>query len=124
MLRSPCSRASASEAAIGGGEERRLTFAAAAPDRADGVDNVAGGQTVAAVIRASPVGQPPIARHSARSSGPGGAMDRAVDAAAAEQALVRRVDDGVDVERGDVGDDDGKRHSAVHPRRRRRASCR
>jgi hypothetical protein len=35
-----------------------------------------------------------------------GTMDRAVDPAAAEQRRVRRIDDGVDRERGDVGDDD------------------
>ena len=38
-------------------------------------------------------------------------MDGAVDAAAAEQRAVGGVDDGVDVERGDVGDED------VEPRR-------
>ncbi len=37
---------------------------------------------------------------------PGGAMDRAVDAAAAEQRPVRRIDDGIDVKRRDVGDAD------------------
>ena len=36
----------------------------------------------------------------------GGAMDRAVDPAAAEKRGVRRVDDGIDLERRDVGDDD------------------
>jgi hypothetical protein len=41
----------------------------------------------------------------------GRAMDRAVDPAAAEQRAVRRVDDGVDRERGDVGNHD------VEPRR-------
>ncbi len=38
--------------------------------------------------------------------GSGGAMDGAVDAAAAEQRAVGGVDDGVDVKRGDVGDVD------------------
>ena len=38
-------------------------------------------------------------------------MDRPVDAAAAEQRRIRRVDDGVDIERRDVGDAD------VEPRR-------
>ena len=33
-------------------------------------------------------------------------MDSAVDAAAAEQRAVGRVDDGLDVERGDVGHHD------------------
>ena len=33
-------------------------------------------------------------------------MDRAIDAAPAEQGRIRRVDDGVNAKRGDVGDDD------------------
>jgi len=42
------------------------------------------------------------------------AVDRAVDPAATQQALVRRVDDGVDGERRDVGldDVDAVRHGA------------
>jgi hypothetical protein len=35
-----------------------------------------------------------------------GAVDRAVDPSAAEQRLVRGVDDGLDVQRRDVGDQD------------------
>ena len=38
--------------------------------------------------------------------GPRGAMDRAIDAAAAEQRGIGGVDDGVNAKRGDVGDDD------------------
>ena len=30
-------------------------------------------------------------------------MNRAIDATAAQQRIVRRIDDGVDVQRGDVG---------------------
>ncbi len=37
---------------------------------------------------------------------PRGAMDRAIDATAAEQSSIRRIDDGVGVERGDVADDE------------------
>ena len=52
-----------------------------------------------------------------------GTMDRAVDPAAAEQRRVRRIDDGVDRERGDVGDDDiqsrrsglGREKWGLHP---------
>jgi hypothetical protein len=33
-------------------------------------------------------------------------MDRAVDAATAQQRTVRRIDDGIDIKRRDVGDDD------------------
>ena len=38
--------------------------------------------------------------------GPGRAMDRAIDAATAEQRSVRGVDDGVNAQGRDVGDDD------------------
>ena len=59
--------------------------------------------------------------------GPGRAMDRAIDAAAAKQRAVRRVDDGVDRKRRDVGDDDveargadfggeeGRGHAPIYP---------
>ena len=40
---------------------------------------------------------------------PGGAVNRAIDAAAAQQRAVRRVDDRIDVERGDV------RHARLDP---------
>ena len=43
-------------------------------------------------------------RYVDNPSGAGGTVNRAVDAAATEQALVGGVDDGVDVERGDVAD--------------------
>ena len=38
--------------------------------------------------------------------GAGGAMDRAVYATAAQQRIVRCVDDGIDLKGRDVGDDD------------------
>ena len=61
------------------------------------------GRRPAPVIFASPVSQPPSVRHSSSSSGPGGAVDRAVDASAAEQARVGGVDDRVRFGvRGDV----------------------
>jgi hypothetical protein len=39
---------------------------------------------------------------------PGGAMDRTVDAASAKQRTIRGVDDGVNAQAGNVGDDDFK----------------
>ena len=71
-------------------------MAAAVPDGADGVDDVfrAGGRS-RLVMRASPVGQPPSVRHSARVRA-GRPVDRAVHAAAAEEGAVGGVDDGVD----------------------------
>jgi hypothetical protein len=37
--------------------------------------------------------------------GPGRAMDRTIDAATAEQRGIRRVDDGINAQARDVGDD-------------------
>src|SRR6516164_2524106 len=92
--------------AITGREQVVLALAAAAPHRADGVDDVLsfeaiaagdlGGTGVAAAERAT----------FGEKLGPGGAMDGAVDAAAAEQRSVGSVDDGPDIERGDVRDAD------------------
>jgi hypothetical protein len=44
----------------------------------------------------------------------GGAMNRPVDATAAEQRAVGGIDDGVDVQRGDVGDDDLEARPRTH----------
>ena len=94
---------------------RRL---AALPDRADGVDDMAGLEAIAA----RDLGLAGLAAAERAAFGeqlrPGGAMDGAVDAAAAEQGGVGRVDDGVDVERGDVGleDLDAVRHGCPPPR--------
>jgi hypothetical protein len=98
--------------AIAGGEQIVLVRPAAVPHRADGVDDV--------------LSLEPKARRDFRRAGvatakpaallqqlrPGGAMDGAVDAAAAEQRAVRRVDDGVDVERRDVGHADFEQRRA------------
>jgi len=43
---------------------------------------------------------------SVEEPGPGGPVDRAIHATAAEQGCIRRVDDGVNAQGGDVGDDD------------------
>jgi hypothetical protein len=45
---------------------------------------------------------------------PGTAMDGAVDAASPEEARVGRVDDRVDLQRGDVGFDDRDSSGSVH----------
>ena len=87
---------------------QRLIFAlaAAVPDRTDGMNHMPRRQPItlgdfgvaglAAMERAA-FGQ---------QLGPGRAMDRAIDAAAAEQRGIRGVDDGVNAKRRDVGDDD------------------
>jgi len=99
-------------AAIAGRERGVLTGAAAVPDRTDGMDHmprrqrisigdlgVAGGAAIEAAARGEQV----------RTCG---AMDRAVDSAAAEQRAIGGIDDRVERERRDVGDDDLKRRRA------------
>jgi len=93
-------------AAIARGEQRLLVRAAAAPDRADRVDDVAGGEAVAP-------GDLRLARRAAAERAafrqklrPGGPVNGAVDPAAAEQRLVRGINDGVNREPGDVALDD------------------
>ena len=55
---------------------------------------------------ASPNAQPPSVAAGLEQLGAGGPVDRAVDAAAAEQGRVRGVHDGVDVLGGDVAERD------------------
>jgi hypothetical protein len=99
-------------AAIAGCEQAVLARRPAAPDRADRVDDESPLQPVAAGdlrLARGAAAEPAAFREQAR---PGGAMDRPVDAAAAEQRLVGGVDDRVEAERRDVGDDDLDRHGA------------
>ena len=104
--------------AVAIGEQPILAALAAAPDGAHGVDHVARRQTEArrdlglSRLAAAELG----ARRAELRSG--GAVDGAVDAAAAEQALIGGVDDGVDVERGDVAldDVDALGHRSLHAR--------
>src|SRR5690606_26773100 len=93
----------------------RLARGAAAPHRAHGVDDPAGGQVVApgrlgvagvAAAEGAALGQ---------QAGPGGPVDGAVDAAAAEQRAVGGVHDRVDLEGRDVAGDDLDARVRVHP---------
>ena len=93
-------------AAIAGGEQFILARVAAVPDRTDGMDHM---------LRLEPIpagdlgvaGRAAIQRAAlGKQFGAGGAMDRAIDAAAAEQRRIRGVDDGVNAQCGDVGNDD------------------
>ena len=73
-------------AAVAAGEQRRLAFAAAAPDRADGVDDVPRGQIVAAGqlrVAGRAAAEPPA---FLQQPGPGRAVDRPVHPAAAQAA--------------------------------------
>jgi hypothetical protein len=93
-------------------EQVLFTVAAAVPHRTDGMDDMFCRQLVAA-------GDPGVAGVAAAKCPafiaqlrPGGTVDRAVDTAAAEQTPVRRIDDDVDIESRDVGDEDLKSGSA------------
>ena len=87
-------------------QERILVVVAVPPDRPDGVDDVARRQAEAGRHHGM------AGRTRARSPGsgrqlrPGRSMDRPVDAATTRQGAVRGVDDGVDIQGRDVGDDD------------------
>ena len=92
-------------AAIAGSESQVLAPLAAAPDRTDRMDDVAGRQAVALGdfgVAGGAAAQPTA---FGQQFGAGGAMNRAIDATAAEQRGVRRIDDGIDIERRDIGDD-------------------
>ena len=99
--------------AVGGGKiERRaiarcqqffLALSAAAPHRTDGVDDMLRRQPIAACDFGRS-GRAAAEIFAFRAQlGPGRAMDRAVDTAAAEQGAVRGVDDGIELKRRDVG---------------------
>jgi hypothetical protein len=83
-----------------------LAFAATLPDRSDGMNDmprrkpVTMGDLGVAGLAAT---EPAAFGEQRRSRG---AMDRAVDPAAAQQRAIRGVDDGVNAQCGDIGDDD------------------
>ena len=95
-------------ARVAGAEQRVFVAGAAAPHRTHGVDDVARRQPVAG-------GDPGIAGGAAaqgaafvEQAGPGGAVDGAVDPAAAEQRSVGGVDDRVHGERGEIALDNAE----------------
>jgi hypothetical protein len=95
-------------AAITGCEEFIFAGLAALPDRADRVNDMPRGQPVASGnlgVSGGAAVQRATLREQLR---PGNAMNRAVYAAAAEQGLIRRVDDRINAQRRDIGDDDLK----------------
>ena len=93
-------------ATIAGGEQFVLARAAAVPDWTHGMDHMLRRQPISA-------GDFGVAGRAAMERaafgeqfGAGAAMDRAIDAAATEQRRIRGVDDGVNAQRGDVGNND------------------
>ena len=92
--------------AVARGEEVRLAAVAATPDGTHGVDHDARLETVAegdARLAGRAAAEPPALLEEA---GSGGAVNRAVHAAAPEERGVRGVHDRVDVQRRDVSADD------------------
>src|ERR1700680_2541716 len=94
--RTPRSRANRQAGPVAARQDREFAVSTAAPDRADGMNDVPSRQPIAAR-------QPSLPRRAAAERaafreqlGAGGAMDRAVDTAAAEQRGIGGVDDRVD----------------------------
>ena len=92
--------------AIAACQQRFLVLAAAAPHRADRMDNVPGLEPVPA----GDLGAAGVAAAQCFALGqqvrPGRAMNRTVDATTTEQRAIGGIHDGVDVERRDVRYDD------------------
>ena len=91
--------------AIARGELLILPTVAAVPDRPDGMDHVSRWKEISS--------DPGIAGYAAverpafgQQLGPGCIMDRAIDAAPAKERRIRRVDDGVNAQRRDVGNNE------------------
>src|SRR5262245_66192220 len=101
--------------AIAAREQPVFAALAATPDGANGVDHMA--RLEAETGRDLGLARLATAERGASlfKLGAGGAMDRAIDAATAEQAPIGGVDDGVDVERGDIALDDldAVKHSRI-----------
>jgi hypothetical protein len=79
---------------------------AAVPDRSNGVDDMPGGKPI--TLRDLGIAGSAAAQRTAlgKQFGSGGAMDRAIDTASTEEGRIGGVDDGVNAQDGDVGNDD------------------
>ena len=93
-------------AAIAGGEQFVLALPAAVPNRSNGMDHVLGLQPITsgdfgvagvAAVQCAAFG---------KQFGPRGPMDRAIDAAPAKERRIGGVDDGINAQCRDIGDDD------------------
>jgi len=91
-------------ATIAGGEQLCFALPPTAPNRPDRVNDVSSGEAIA-------LGQLCVAGHAVSRQAafrPGGTMNRPAYPTAGEQRLVCGVDDGVNLKRGEVGDDSTK----------------
>jgi hypothetical protein len=110
-------------AAIAQGELLILPAIAAVPDRSDGMNHMPRWKEIS-------LGDLGVAGLAAveltalsQQLGPGRIMDRAIDAPSAEQRRIRRVDDGINAQRGDVGNNDFQPHLADLARRSAQAEA-
>jgi hypothetical protein len=91
---------------ITGRQRLIFTLAAGIPDRADGVNHMPGWQA----ITSGNLGSAGLAAAQCAAFGnqlrAGRAMDRTIDAAAAQQRAIGRVDDRVNAQCRNIGDDD------------------
>ena len=110
-------------AAITGGEQIILAVDTAVPHRSDRVDHMPGLQPIAlgdlGVAGLAAVQRPAFGQQLR----PGSAMDRAIDAAPAKERRIGRVDDGVNAESSDVGNDDVQPRLADPARRTAQADA-
>ena len=96
--------------AIARRQRRILAMASAMPHRTNGMDHMPRRQSITfgdfgAAGRAAMEGAA-----FGEKLRPGRAMDRAIDAASTQQRRIGSVDDGVNAQGGDVGDDDLEPH--------------
>jgi len=94
-------------AGVAGSEQGVLAVIATLPDGADGVDDEPGGEVVTSrdlCFTRFAAAEPPALPEETGTRGP---VDRPVDASPAKEALVRGIDDGIDMLCSDVPLHDG-----------------
>ncbi len=93
-------------AAIAGSEQLIFAGVAAMPDRSDGMNHMLGRQPISFGDLGVAGGTTMQCAAFGKQFGAGGTMDSAIDAAAAEQRRIGGVDDGVNAQCRDIGNDD------------------
>jgi hypothetical protein len=109
-------------AAIAGRQRQIFGAVAAVPDRADRMDHMPGRQPVGFSDLGAAGLAAPQRTAFGQKLGAGGTMDRAVDATPSQQRRICGVDDGVNAQAGDVGDDDFQPRRADLARRQAQAA--